>query len=115
MPKVKPLIGGKVTVSSHTRRTKKGKITTVKTHTRSQEKAMQRADKVRSLYTKIGVPPPKTDRAIHSVAFHKRATAIMAGMMKRKGIGAVDKNLAYALAMKQIGYKRSVLKAHKRK
>ena len=51
-------------------------------------------------------------KGIHTVAFHERAAKIM-GSMKKSGKG-VNRNEAYAIAMKQLGRKKSVLKKHQK-
>lgn len=69
-----------------------------------------RINRVNKAYDDAGVTPPK-GKGIHTVAFHERATAIM-GSMKKSG-KKVDKNKAYAIAMKQLGRDKSVLKNHR--
>lgn len=70
-----------------------------------------RVKKVKSAYEKAGVREPE-GKGIHTVAFHERAAAIM-GSMKKSG-KKVNRNVAYATAMKQLGRKKSVLKDHRK-
>lgn len=69
-----------------------------------------RINKVHKAYEEAGVPAPK-GKGIHTVAFHERAAEIM-GSMKKSG-KKVNRNLAYAVAMKQLGQGKSVLKEHR--
>lgn len=70
-----------------------------------------RINRVNRAYDKAGVEAP-VGKGIHKVAFHERAAAIM-GSMKKSG-KPVNRNMAYAIAMKQLGRKKSVLKEHQR-
>lgn len=69
-----------------------------------------RIKRVNKAYDDAEVTPPK-GKGIHTVAFHERAAKIM-GSMKSSG-KKVNKNMAYAIAMKQLGKKKSVLKEHR--
>lgn len=71
-----------------------------------------RINRVNSAYEDAGVEAPK-GKGIHTVAFHERAAKIMKSMKKSKK--GVNKNTAYAIAMKQLGRNKSVLKEHRRK
>ena len=70
-----------------------------------------RINRVNKSYDDAGVEPPK-GKGIHKVAFHERAAKIM-GSMKKAG-KKVNRNMAYAIAMKQLGKKKSVLKSHQK-
>ncbi|WAX08806.1 hypothetical protein BS162P1_00027 [Bacteroides phage BS162P1] len=70
-----------------------------------------RVNRINRAYDEAGVSAPK-GKGIHTVAFHERATAIMGSM--KKGNKPVNRNMAYAIAMKQLGRKKSVLKPHRR-
>lgn len=69
-----------------------------------------RIKRVNKAYEDADVEAPK-GKGIHTVAFHERAAKIM-GSMKSSG-KKVNKNMAYAIAMKQLGKKKSVLKPHR--
>lgn len=69
-----------------------------------------RVKRVNKAYEDADVSAPD-GKGIHTVAFHERAAKIM-GSMKSSG-KEVNRNLAYALAMKQLGRKKSVLKGHR--
>lgn len=69
-----------------------------------------RIKRVNDAYSNAGVSAPK-GKGIHTVAFHERAAKIMQSM-KKSGKG-VNRNAAYAIAMKQLGRKKSVLKPHR--
>jgi len=77
----------------------------------SKKFSESRIRKVNEAYTDKGITPPE-GKGIHTVAFHERATAIM-GSMKKSG-KKVDKGIAYAIAMKQLGKNKAVLKGHRR-
>ena len=62
--------------------------------------------KLYGMYEKKGVPKPE-GKGIHTVKFHKVATGIMESM--KKSGNPVDKNIAYATAMKKLGRNKSVL------
>lgn len=68
-----------------------------------------RIKRVKDAYSDAGVSAPK-GKGIHTVAFHERAAEIMGSMRKSKK--PVNRNVAYALAMKQLGRNKSVLKSH---
>lgn len=70
-----------------------------------------RINRVNNAYTDEGIDPP-TGKGIHTVAFHERAAKIM-GSMKKSG-KPVNRGTAYAIAMKQLGRDKSVLKNHRR-
>lgn len=70
-----------------------------------------RINRVSEAYDEAGVAPPE-GKGIHTVAFHERAAKIM-GSMKKSGKG-VNRNIAYATAMKQLGEDKSVLKSHRK-
>lgn len=106
-----------------TRRCKSGKCTTYWRGKEGSRKfgdgqefenkfSSSRINRVNSAYEEADVSAPK-GKGIHTVAFHERAAKIM-GSMKKRG-KPVNKNMAYAVAMKQLGGKKSVLKAHRRK
>lgn len=69
-----------------------------------------RINRVNNAYEDAGVSAPK-GKGLHTVAFHERAAEIM-GSMKKSGKG-VNRNMAYAIAMKQLGRSKSVLKPHR--
>lgn len=69
-----------------------------------------RINRVNKSYDEAGVSAPK-GKGIHTVAFHERASEIM-GSMRKSGKG-VNRNVAYAIAMKQLGRNKSVLKPHR--
>lgn len=69
-----------------------------------------RVNRVNRAYDDAGIEAPK-GKGIHTVAFHERAASIM-GSMKKSGKG-VNRNMAYAIAMKQLGRNKSVLKSHR--
>lgn len=104
--------GGRSQVKSFTRVTKTGKTVMVRSFTRGAggTKLVGREAKINSFYTSRGLKPPK-GKGIHSVSFHKRAAIIMGSMQKS---GKLNKNEAYAIAMKQLGRDKSVLKKHRR-
>lgn len=111
-------------VKTHKRKKKNG-VSVVREHSRKDGKSTRkgagdefekkfsasRINRVNKAYDDEGLKPPK-GKGIHKVAFHERAAKIM-GSMKKSGKG-VNKNLAYAIAMKQLGKKKSVLKEHQR-
>lgn len=70
-----------------------------------------RINRVNSAYDDAGVSAPK-GKGIHTVAFHERAAKIM-GSMKKSG-KKVNRGVAYATAMKQLGRDKSVLKNHRK-
>jgi hypothetical protein len=99
-----------------TRKTKSGKSVTYMRgkdcgSSKGSEFKAKRHAKIMSMYDEAGVSRP-VGKGEHTVEFHKRATDIMAGM--KKSDKGVNKNLAYAIAMKQLGRNKSVLKSHQR-
>ena len=70
-----------------------------------------RINRVNKAYDEAGVTPPK-GKGVHTVAFHERATKIMESM--KKSGKPVNRNMAYAIAMKQLGKEKSVLKDHRK-
>lgn len=116
-------------VKKHTRKGK-NKATVVRQHTRkdkdcakcghkkygegcefSKKFSKSRMERVDKAYEDAGVTPPE-GKGIHKVAFHERAAKIMESM--KKSGKPVNRNMAYAIAMKQLGKKKSVLKDHRK-
>lgn len=67
---------------------------------------------IKKIYSSKGLTAPKW-KWEHTVAFHKRATAIME-WYKKWWLTKEEKNIAYATAMKQLGRNKSVNKSHRR-
>ena len=66
----------------------------------------QNQNRINKRYTDVGLEPPK-GKGLHTVAFHKRAIAIM------KGNPDMPRDRAYAIAMKQLGRNKAVKTAHR--
>ena len=64
---------------------------------------MPQTEAIKKIYRKKGLKPPK-GKGEHTVAFHKRAAAMMAA--------GIPKNFAYATAMKNLGRNKAVHKSH---
>lgn len=124
-----------VNVKAHKRHLANGKIITIKGYTyddksgRSYVKrqssykkryssgdelksaAEKRKSQIKELYKSYHIKAPSGKGAeTHTIAFHKKALAIMKGM--RKSGKSIDRNLAYAIAMKQLGRDKAVMKKH---
>ena len=116
-----------IKIKTHKRKGK-NKVSVVREHTRkgsecSKKKgscsgceyekkfSKSRIKKVKDAYEDENVTPPE-GKGIHKVAFHERAAKIM-GSMKKSG-KKVNRNMAYAIAMKQLGRDKSVLKEHRK-
>lgn len=73
--------------------------------------ADKRKQQIKELYKAARIKAPSgKGRETHTVAFHKKALEVMKGM--RKAHKPVDRNMAYAIAMKQLGRDKAVLKKH---
>jgi hypothetical protein len=80
---------------------------------KTNECILNESEDVKKLYKAAGLPAPK-GKGEHTMAFHKKAIAVAKSYVKRGDSPKEALKKAYPTAMKQLGKKKAVKKAHQK-